>query len=115
MNPHAWIHGQHDRMLERVIDWANVNSGSANEAGLNHVAEKIQREFEELDPDSSTLQFLAEAATTRRPLIRVAKRPNIQKRCCFLDISIRSTASITPSNAHVCWPMDDSTGPEFVT
>jgi len=83
MNPHAWIHGQHDRLLERVIDWADVNSGSANEAGLNHVAEKIQREFQELDPDSSTLQFLTEAATTRSPLIRLAKRPNIGKKVLF--------------------------------
>ena len=83
MNPHAWIHGQHDRLLERVIDWADVNSGSANEAGLNHVAEKIQREFQELDPDSSTLQFLTEAAATRSPLIRLAKRPNIGKKVLF--------------------------------
>jgi len=83
MNPHAWIHSQHDRLLERVIDWANVNSGSANEAGLNLVAEKIQREFQELDPDSSTLQFLAEAAATRRPLIRLAKRLNIRKKVLF--------------------------------
>jgi glutamate carboxypeptidase len=83
MNPHAWIHSQHDRLLERVIDWANVNSGSANEAGLNHLAEKIQREFQELDPDSSTLQFLAEAAATRRPLIRLVKRPNIRKKVLF--------------------------------
>ncbi len=83
MNPHAWIQGEHDRLLERVIDWANVNSGSGNEAGLNHVAEQIQREFQDLDPDDSTLSFLSEDATARGPLIRLTKRPNAKKRVLF--------------------------------
>ena len=83
MNPHAWIQGEHDRLLERVIDWANLNSGSGNEAGLNRVAEQIQREFQDLDPDDSTLQFLSEDAIPRGPLIRLTKRPNAKKRVLF--------------------------------
>ncbi len=83
MNPHAWIQGEHDRLLERVIDWANVNSGSGNEAGLSRVAEQIQREFQDLDPDDSTLQFLSEDAIPRGPLIRLTKRPNAKKRVLF--------------------------------
>jgi glutamate carboxypeptidase len=83
MNPHAWIQGEHDRLLERVIDWTNVNSGSGNEAGLKRVAEQIQREFQDLDPDDSTLRFLSEDATARNPLIRLVKRPNAKKRVLF--------------------------------
>jgi glutamate carboxypeptidase len=83
MNPHAWIQGEHDRLLERVIDWANVNSGSGNEAGLSRVAEQIQREFQDLDPDDSTLRFLSEDAIPRGPLIRLTKRPNAKKRVLF--------------------------------
>jgi len=83
MNPHAWIQGEHDRLLERVIDWANVNSGSGNEAGLNRLAEQIQREFQDLDPDDSTLRFLSEDAIPRGPLIRLTKRPNAKKRVLF--------------------------------
>jgi glutamate carboxypeptidase len=83
MNPHAWIQGEHDRLLERVIDWANLNSGSGNEAGLNRVAEQIQREFQDLYPDDSTLRFLSEDATARGPLIRLTKRPNAKKRVLF--------------------------------
>jgi glutamate carboxypeptidase len=83
MNPHAWIQGEHDRLLAQVIDWANVNSGSGNEAGLTRVAEQIQRVFQELDPDESRLQFLSEVATGRSPLIRLAKRPNAAKKVLF--------------------------------
>jgi glutamate carboxypeptidase len=83
MNPHAWIQGEHDRLLERVIDWANVNSGSGNEAGLNRLAEQIKREFQDLDPDDSTLRFLSEDAIPRGPLIRLTKRPNAKKRVLF--------------------------------
>jgi glutamate carboxypeptidase len=83
MNPHAWIQGEHDRLLERVIDWANLNSGSGNEAGLNRVAEQIQREFQDLYPDDSTLRSLSEDATARGPLIRLTKRPNAKKRVLF--------------------------------
>jgi glutamate carboxypeptidase len=83
MNPHAWIQGEHDRLLELVIDWANVNSGSGNEAGLSRVAEQIQREFQDLDPDDSTLRFLAEDASPPGPLIRLTQRPNAKKRVLF--------------------------------
>ena len=83
MNPHAWIQGEHDRLLERVIDWANINSGSGNETGLSRLAEQIQREFQDLDPDDSTLRFLSEDAIPRGPLIRLTKRPNAKKRVLF--------------------------------
>jgi glutamate carboxypeptidase len=83
MNPHAWIQGEHDRLLERVIDWANVNSGTGNETGLNRVAEQIQREFQDLDPDDSTVRFLSADAIARGPLIRLVKRPNAKKRVLF--------------------------------
>ena len=83
MNPHAWIKGERDRLLERVVDWANINSGSANEPGLSHVAEKLQSEFQDLDPDDSTLQFLSGIGAARSPLLRLAKRPGRPKKVLF--------------------------------
>ncbi|HXL25538.1 MAG TPA: hypothetical protein VN952_02595 [Chthoniobacterales bacterium] len=61
MNPHAWIQDQHDRLLERVIDWANVNSGSGNEAGLNHVAQKYSVSFRNLIQIIGNFSFLLRA------------------------------------------------------
>jgi glutamate carboxypeptidase len=83
MKPHAWIKGERDRLIERVIDWANINSGSANEPGLNRVAEKLQSEFQELDPDDSALQLLLGADAARSPLLRLAKRLDSPKKVLF--------------------------------
>jgi glutamate carboxypeptidase len=83
MNPHAWIKGERARLFERVVDWANINSGSANEPGLSRVAEKLQSEFQELDPDDSTLQLLSRAGVARSPLLRLAKRPDKAKKILF--------------------------------
>jgi glutamate carboxypeptidase len=83
MKPHAWINGERDRLIERVIDWADINSGSANEHGLNRVAEKLRSEFQELDPDDSTLQFLFGAGATRSPLLRLAKRLDSPRKVLF--------------------------------
>jgi glutamate carboxypeptidase len=83
MKPHAWITGERDRLIEQVIDWANINSGSANEPGLNRVAEKLQSEFQELDPDDSTLQVLFGAGAARSPLLRLAKRLDNPKKVLF--------------------------------
>jgi glutamate carboxypeptidase len=83
MNPHAWIKGERDRLIERVIDWANINSGSTNEPGLSCLAEKLQSEFQELDPDDSTLQFLFGASTARSPLLRLAKRRDRPEKILF--------------------------------
>ena len=83
MNPHAWIKGERARLFERVVDWANINSGSANEPGLCHLAEKLQSEFQQLDPDDSTLQFLSRTGVARSPLLRLAKRPEKPKKILF--------------------------------
>jgi glutamate carboxypeptidase len=83
MKPHAWIEGEHDRLVERVIEWANVNSGSGNPAGLQRTAEKILGDFQELNPDDSTLRFLSETAGNRCPLIRLQKRPTMSKKVLF--------------------------------
>jgi glutamate carboxypeptidase len=83
MNSHAWIKGERDRLLERVIDWANINSGSANESGLSRVAEKLQCEFQELDPDNSTLEVLSGTGAARSPLLRLAKRLHRPRKVLF--------------------------------
>lgn len=83
MSAHAWIQGEHDRLVERVIEWANVNSGSSNPAGLNRLAEKMLGDFQELDPDDSTLLFLPQPAGNPSPLIRLQRRPNSLKKVLF--------------------------------
>jgi glutamate carboxypeptidase len=83
MKPHAWIKGERERLIERVIDWVNINSGSTNEPGLNRMAEKLQSEFQELDPDDSKLQFILGAGAARSPLLRLAKRLDRPKKVLF--------------------------------
>ena len=115
MNPHAWIQGEHDRLLERVIDWANVNSGSGNETGLNRVAEQIQHEFQDLDPDDSTLRFLSEDATARGPLLRLTKRPNAKKRVLFFGHLDTVYSLEHPFQRTQLLPDGRVNGPECVT
>jgi glutamate carboxypeptidase len=83
MSAHAWIQGEHDRLVRRVIEWANVNSGSGNPTGLNQVAERMLSDFQELDPDDSTLLLLPEPAGNASPLIRLQKRPHRSKKVLF--------------------------------
>ena len=83
MKPHTWIQGEQDRLVDRVIRWANINSGSSNRSGLNRVAEMILGDFQELKPDESALLFLPEAGASPRPLIRLQKRPDAPRKILF--------------------------------
>src|SRR3954452_24060604 len=47
--PHlAWIDSQRERMVRLVTEWANINSGSHNPAGLERCAGAIRPELERL-------------------------------------------------------------------
>jgi glutamate carboxypeptidase len=83
MEPHTWIRGENDRLVEQVVRWANVNSGSGNSSGLNAVARTILNDFLELEPDDSALLFLPESAVNPSPLVRLKKRLSLAKKILF--------------------------------
>jgi glutamate carboxypeptidase len=83
MNPHVWIEGEQHRLLERVIRWAEINSGSGNLDGLGRLAEMVSSDFQELEPDDSALLLVPDTAIGPRPLIRLQKRPNATKKALF--------------------------------
>jgi glutamate carboxypeptidase len=83
MEPHAWIQGENDRLIEQVIRWANVNSGSGNSSGLNAVAQTLLNDFLQLEPEDSVLLFLPESAVNPSPLLRLQKRANLPKKILF--------------------------------
>lgn len=47
------VKAQHDTMLSRTLDWAMINTGSWNTAGLNQLAPKLADAFSRLDADVS--------------------------------------------------------------
>lgn len=59
MNPHTatldWIESQHDRMRQLVIEWAGINSGTYNLAGLATLVSRLVSEFAVLDGDLKLL------------------------------------------------------------
>ena len=83
MSSTAWIRGEYDRLVERVVRWADINSGSGNPSGLNRLANTILSDFQELDSDSSTLLFLPETGLGASPLIRLQKRAHAAKKVLF--------------------------------
>jgi glutamate carboxypeptidase len=83
MNPHAWIQQEHDRLVQRVVRWADVNSGTGNSSGLRQLAETILVDLRQLDPDDEELFFLPEAVINPSPLIRLQKRLHAAKKVLF--------------------------------
>jgi glutamate carboxypeptidase len=64
--PHlAWIDSRRERMARLVADWANINSGSHNPAGLERCAGAIRPELERLGA----------RITTQEGVIIASKRP----------------------------------------
>ncbi|SFI19751.1 hydrolase [Planctomicrobium piriforme] len=80
-----WIESQSGLMLETLISWANINSGSFNPLGLSHLAQLIHAEFAK-PADSATIlpagdfeQIDVHGQTVRIPLgpnIHAVKRPH---------------------------------------
>ena len=79
-----WIDGQAAAMRRRVIDWANINSGTGNVAGLTRLSGELRREFEVLGgtteklPLEPAVSVDAGGRTVATPLgsaLRISKRP----------------------------------------
>src|SRR5580658_2434689 len=62
----SWIETQRSRMLQRVVDWANINSYSLNTAGLAKVSEAVVREFSSLGGEIRRLEL--------SPAVRIGPR-----------------------------------------
>jgi glutamate carboxypeptidase len=52
MTPTQWIHGQRDRLINRVTVWSKVNSGSHNLPGIERAGELIYGDFKGLEPET---------------------------------------------------------------
>ena len=52
-----WLAGQHDRMVDLLIRWANINSGSGNVAGLERMLSELTNAFAPLDGSVEILEL----------------------------------------------------------
>jgi glutamate carboxypeptidase len=92
-----WIDSQRDRMIEQVVQWSNINSGTMNVDGLERFAAVLREAFATLGGQMSAIELPpAESVDDRgqnrqSPLgkaISIIKRPNAQRRvflCIHMD------------------------------
>ena len=64
-------------MLEKLVHWSNINSGSDNPEGLLRVYEEIRRAFSVLDVEIKTVMV---NGNTSALLHIVSERPGAKKR-----------------------------------
>ena len=90
MTPTHWIHGQRDRLIDRVTAWSNINSGSLNLPGIKKAGELIYRDFQRLEPENWQLVALNQTSSlpsppisSPGPLAIFRKRPNAEGRLLF--------------------------------
>ncbi len=113
------IDRQHDDLVKTVIEWAHINSGSYNIAGVNRYREVVQEAFAPLTADDAIVEVvtlptfevvddegnIAQQAVADGLIIR--KRPECKKRvllCAHLD-------TVFPKDHHFqsCRFLDDNT------
>jgi glutamate carboxypeptidase len=80
-----WIDAQHDAMVQRVLAWSRINSGSLNLAGLEAMGAALADAFAPFDGDTETLVLapLEEVDAGGNPVpvplgkaLRIRKRPD---------------------------------------
>ena len=47
----AWLEGQQEYMIEQLLKWSRINSGSLNLNGLEQMHRELQQLFQSLEPD----------------------------------------------------------------
>ena len=115
MDRHAntlrWIDQQRDRMIRLVTDWANVNSGTRNLAGLGRMANLLCDSFCELGGDLTRVSLPAHESIDSRgnrvarplgPAISLRKRPSADLRV-FLGIHMDTVYGPEDPFQHVEW------------
>jgi glutamate carboxypeptidase len=72
MTPTEWINGQRDELVERVVAWSNINSGSRNFSGLKLAARAIYDAYLPIEAERSEIVHLEPADS--RPTLVFRKR-----------------------------------------
>src|SRR4051812_42516018 len=84
-----WIDGQRQVMCDRVVRWANVNSGTTNLAGLRRMLAELREDFAVLGGDvreeavAPAVSIDANGREVSVPLgnaLRIVKRPDAARR-----------------------------------
>ncbi|PID64127.1 MAG: acetylornithine deacetylase [Gammaproteobacteria bacterium] len=113
------IDAQHDDLVKTLIDWAHINSGSYNIAGVNAYREVVQAAFAELTDDNDQVEVVSlptfDVVNDAGEVVEqhvadgliIRKRPECQKRvllCAHLD-------TVFPKDHHFqrCQYLDDNT------
>ena len=78
MTPTEWINAQSEELVQRVVAWSNINSGSRNVPGLNLAAKAIYDAYLSIEPEFSEIVRL-EAADSG-PVLIFRKRSQAAER-----------------------------------
>ena len=70
MTATEWINAQSEELVQRVVAWSNINSGSRNVPGLNLAAKAIYDVYRSLEPDFSQIVRLEAADSGPALLLR---------------------------------------------
>lgn len=96
----SWIDQQHQRLVDTLIAWANINSGSYHLEGVAHYRDVVQRDFAKLLDDHDQIETVKlkpfsavddEGHVVEQPVadgLLIRKRPQCRKRvllCGHLD------------------------------
>jgi glutamate carboxypeptidase len=72
MTPTEWINAQSEELVQRVVAWSNINSGSRNVPGLDLAAKAIYDVYRSLEPEFS--QIIRLDAADSGPALILRKR-----------------------------------------
>jgi glutamate carboxypeptidase len=70
MTPIEWINAQSEELVQRVVAWSNINSGSRNLPGLDLAAKAIYDVYRSLEPEFSQIVRLEAADSGPALLLR---------------------------------------------
>jgi glutamate carboxypeptidase len=81
MTATEWINAKRAELIQQVVTWSNINSGSRNVPGLNSVAKAIYADFQAAEPDSS--EVLRADKPDSGPIAIFRKRNEAAQRLLF--------------------------------
>lgn len=81
MTATEWINAQRAELIQQVVTWSNINSGSRNVPGLNSAAKAIYADFQTTEAESSEL--LRPNETDSGPIAIFRKRNLAAQRLLF--------------------------------
>lgn len=69
-----WIENQHEKMINRIISWASINSGTQNLNGLAKMLDTLRKDFSSLQAEEKIVELEGFGNA-----LLLKKRPNAQK------------------------------------